>query len=856
MIVSFSNYFQICSTNISIRTYIGSRMTINETKDLPKGVLPLSIPDSSAEKLGLRGTGKDLDAVVNRKDFKTSEILEDIKTHGVVCPFESCKGCLESCDLETVVVVSDVTSKYGETYLLLYEQETIETFQLETHQSEQDDHTMREVANENIDKLEPMSIVVTSAYEDTNKTYTYKPFIPRPYISATSQETEREIVQMVKQSREEERPSLRTVLKRKKDFHSKEKKVSEFKDEYHLLATIPSKDKEVELQNNAPCTSLRDTWCQAPAGSSVEESTQTHWGRKVNKIIQYEPIRLAHIEPDGDYNDIFDGVCKFLRAVSPLFEESLQQNETVDIYADYFDIGPSTSTNDLPSNFVIDDEDSMKEISNYTDLDYSKGMYIHSIDTHPSEDIIAISVCEPDPAQDHDSGYSCKSSFIILWDLNLQMHPRTLLKAPFDCPIFRFNPSSPNIIVGGGAGGQVVMWDTTDTTSHDEHEEEPFTLEPTVTSIPDHSHKQMIADISWLPPHLQINAKGLLLSREHITETSNQFLTISGDGSILFWDIRYKDILMGKLPYIAKVKGDKKSLHALNRWTPLFRIKPKRLIGTGELSFCKSFIPSSTEGDARDISSTVVVCASEEGEILQVDWSPAAPEENLKSSDKEADFSPDEYVQWMMKDHHRPCVALSQNCKFSNFVLSASDWNFRIWKVGSKSASLVFTSSNASCQITDCVWSPSRPSVLFIAKCNGYVDIWNFADSCYAPSYSYSLIPNRINSIQILEKDAGELQYLAVGDNIGTLHVFEVPQNLVKPFAKEDNFILNLFEKVSSSSSSSSKNQQENNKTKSESENDDVHVESYNDIKPNKNAGLSEDEEALFMKLQNDFLKS
>lgn len=92
----------------------------------------------------------------------------------------------------------------------------------------------------------------------------------------------------------------------------------------------------------------------------------------------------------------------------------------------------------------------------------------------------------------------------------------------------------------------------------------------------------------------QINVHGQILPNEYLSEETNQFITVSGN-VILFWDIRYEDIFMGKHLYITKQNVIKKNTDPSNSdnefkttsWAPLFKIKVKRLEGTGELSFCK-----------------------------------------------------------------------------------------------------------------------------------------------------------------------------------------------------------------------------------------------------------------------------
>lgn len=498
----------------------------------------------------------------------------------------------------------------------------------------------------------------------------------------------------------------------------------------------------------------------------------------------------------------------------------------------------------------------MKEMRSFTDLDYSKGKLISAIDAHPKKmDIVAISTCEPGSIDDKitTSGL-VRTRYIILWKFSEQMRPHRILSAPFDCPVFKFNPTSPNIIVAGCDAGKVVMWNT-DTESPQEADsldDDMLPITPIAISFPDLSHKRMVADISWLPPHIQINARGHLLTKEYLTSDTHQFFTISGDGQIIFWDIRFKDIMQGKLPHIAKVKSLKQAQHQIE-WRPLFKIKPKRLSGTGELSLCKSVIPIRHEGPK-----SVILCGSEEGEVLKVDWSPKL-ESDASGNKQEADFASPEYVQWMKRDHNRPSVGLSQNKTFPNFVLSISDWNFHIWKTDSISTSPLFTSPYTSCHITGGEWSPTRPAVLFISKCNGDVDVWDFIESCYSPCTTFSLIPNRIISMRFLERVEKDSQFLALGDNIGTLHIFDIPRNLVRAYPQEYDTMFNFLERCSKCKTFEIPNSAEKDDTEKggiENGNATDQCIQNNDIAitTDPNRGLSKEEEASYLELQSKFL--
>lgn len=50
-------------------------------------------------------------------------------------------------------------------------------------------------------------------------------------------------------------------------------------------------------------------------------------------------------------------------------------------------------------------------------------------------------------------------SLILIWSFTDPIHPQLFLEAPDDILCFRFNPSNPNIVVGGCANGQIILWD-------------------------------------------------------------------------------------------------------------------------------------------------------------------------------------------------------------------------------------------------------------------------------------------------------------------------------------------------------------------------------------------------------------
>jgi len=372
----------------------------------------------------------------------------------------------------------------------------------------------------------------------------------------------------------------------------------------------------------------------------------------------------------------------------------------------------------------------------------------------------------------------------------------------------------PDIVCGGCFSGQAIMWNLTESMEKvnlkkstksevdDDEDDGAGLVAPAAMSHIDASHRRMIADMAWLPPDSMINSKGRILAEEHLDDKSYQFMTIAGDGQALVWDIRFEDIARGNLPHIYKPKpgqfdkANKDGTFSTPPWLPLFKMNVKRLEGVGELSLCKLLTDlgnKTSSGDEIDRRSHIL-CSSEEGDLVFADWrAKAAGKQDTKDGDEDEGNDTPEYVQWMAKDHNRPCVALAKSPFFEDTIVSVSDWSFHIWKLDSDKP--IFSSPDASTYLTGGSWSPTRPGMLMISKADGCIDVWDFTDSSYHPSATLMTTPSRITSFSFLtgKTSTTKQQLLAVGDIAGSLHVFDVPRNLFKPISNEKSIMQNFF---------------------------------------------------------------
>jgi len=247
-------------------------------------------------------------------------------------------------------------------------------------------------------------------------------------------------------------------------------------------------------------------------------------------------------------------LSSFLKTASRIIEESLQQNETVDIFRGDF----SSLKEDEGLSFGSRSENTLPELRTFTDLTFSKNKILKSIDWHPtSKKIVAVSCVDNVSFDEKVSGSGrATKAYVLIWNFSDLIHPQLVLQSPQEVQCFRINPTNPNLIAGGTTSGQIVLWDITEamgaikssaSSSRRKGEEEDEQkqlppLQPTHVTTIDNSHRRPVNDLCWLPDYMEISHRGATTYNEDTMET-NQFATIAGDGQFMVWDIRFQEIV-------------------------------------------------------------------------------------------------------------------------------------------------------------------------------------------------------------------------------------------------------------------------------------------------------------------------
>jgi WD40 repeat protein len=218
------------------------------------------------------------------------------------------------------------------------------------------------------------------------------------------------------------------------------------------------------------------------------------------------------------------------------------------------------------------------------------------------------------------------------------------------------------------------------------------------------SHRNFVADIQWIPATVKTDRKN-----PGPEGKITHFLSCSEDGIVCLWDSRLveKEVIRTLTDLV---------------WKPFLQINLFRPDGSGELGLSRILLmPKQT--------TTTFWAASDEGDLVLVDWSIKPPAGTGGNAEEAAKFA--EYVRktYESERNYRPVVALERSPFFPDLILTVHDFHFCIWKTSMEEFNQpIFRSANTFGSHNTCgAFSPTRPGVIFITKTDG-IDVWDFID--------------------------------------------------------------------------------------------------------------------------------
>ncbi|KAJ3123538.1 WD repeat-containing protein 63 [Nowakowskiella sp. JEL0407] len=547
----------------------------------------------------------------------------------------------------------------------------------------------------------------------------------------------------------------------------------------------------------------------------VDCYAQTTWFRPMNCALQYEPITLSN--EDCEIICQLDEVADFMKTVTIRFEKALQQNSIMDIFSDDFKNFGDDDINLEPGSHTY-----LQEYQSFKDLVHSRDRSISCVDWHPSlKGVLAIS-CSHQMTLDEriENGFTIKSkeSLILIWNFHDPIHPQLLLEAPEDISTFKFNPHDHNIIIGGCQNGQIVVWDISEhqdklkstikkqKLTNDQRDgdasgavggnKQSESLEVIVkwcaVSSIEYSHKSAVQEVYWLPKNLELLPSGEAI--ENAENGHKQIVSTSLDGQVLFWDIR--------------AKKDLRSLDLV--WKPFSRVPLSSMDNTFDYGLTKISIqtpngkkeekekerPTSgtqqknaTATEKRHFTSKFF-CSTEEGDLTYNDW----------ISEKTSEEKASSRVEVALPYHYGPMSDLQRNPFFEDILLSVGGWNFYIWKEKITIGPLLSSAQSTTYYICG-RWSPTRAGVFYLSKADGTIEVWDLMDQSHAACCIQNISSIAISSMEVRnylfhgKTNGGSNQFIAAGDDDGTLHILEVPKNLVKSVKNEKSIVRAFFDR-------------------------------------------------------------
>lgn len=168
-------------------------------------------------------------------------------------------------------------------------------------------------------------------------------------------------------------------------------------------------------------------------------------------------------------------------------------------------------------------------------------------------------------------------SLVLIWCYSDNLSPKLYIHVNFEITCISFCPYDENILVGGGSGGQIVIWDLKNKLKEVEEKEYLTNDElnnrnvvrsytswikwpegvrhvfPTIISDITLSHKSPVISIEWLPSYHRLTKLGQVedvsLQEDHTSYLqpwkSYQFLTCSTEDScVLAWEIKTSSYML------------------------------------------------------------------------------------------------------------------------------------------------------------------------------------------------------------------------------------------------------------------------------------------------------------------------
>merc|ERR1719324_360827 len=180
-------------------------------------------------------------------------------------------------------------------------------------------------------------------------------------------------------------------------------------------------------------------------------------------------------------------------------------------------------------------------------------------------------------------------------------------------------------------------------------------------------------------------------------------------------------------------------------WRPLHKVQLNRQDSGTEMGCCHLLYCQDRYDEKGAKLLTNWYASTEEGELIFGDWA-ARHEEDRKPECCKKMFT--------VSKTYRPMLSLERSPFFPDILLGVTDWAFYIWKDGIQEHLFQSTYTSNLTYFARGLWSPTRPSVIFLGLVNGGIDIWDFSDQSHKEYQFHPVTSVAITSMKFLEINA------------------------------------------------------------------------------------------------------
>lgn len=513
-----------------------------------------------------------------------------------------------------------------------------------------------------------------------------------------------------------------------------------------VVETIPSAFEQLEqdyVRRRPMVTKLDTTPDMSEHEVNTERLVTKHssmrhveggWPKDVDPAEQSDVQRFRKkAEKDDDYRQA-------VRALAPLAERALKQNNTIDLYQDYFAHLGEAATTEQPS---------AKGLAVFRDPEPVKRT-VSKIDWHPeSPHKMAACYCLlqfQDPKL--TSARLPASSYI--WDVGNPNTPETTLRPASPLVCMRYNPKSVDQLVAGSYNGLISFFDLRKSGAT-----------PAETSVIEHSHHDPVYDVFWIS-----------------SKTGNQCCSVSTDGWLLWWDIRH----LAQPTHRLLLQSDAKDKDTQAAAQAQAQAQTQGAPGSAAANVGLGLGVGAFGGSAMEYNAeagpTKYLVGTEQGVVVSVNLRNAKQNNGLTLYDTGAG------------KHHGPIYAVQRNPTHSKFFMTIGDWTARLWCEDLKTP--IMSTVYHDSYVTAGCWSPTRAGVFFVTRMDGVVDVWDFFYRQNEVAYSHKVGDVALSAISV-QGSGGKL--VAVGDVNGMISLLELSDGLAALQPNEKAAINGMFER-------------------------------------------------------------